>query len=88
MKDGQVVAPVSRTPANRSVMAFRADGRIFLLNSTPATLEQLVQIMTENLGVYHAINLDGGGSAGLYFHGRYLIEPRRLIPNALVFHKL
>ena len=85
MKEGRIVVPTSKVPANRSVLAFRADGRIILLNSTPATLEQLAQILKEELDAYHAINLDGGGSAGLYFQGRYLIKPSRLIPNALVF---
>ncbi len=87
MEDGQVVAPASKVPANRSAFALRTDGRFMLLASTPATLEQLAQILKEDLDAHFAINLDGGGSTGLYFQGRYLIKPKRSIPNALVFYR-
>lgn len=87
VKDGQIVAPVSKVPAIRSALAIRPDGRIILISSTPATLGQLGTILQEDLGVSQAINLDGGGSAGLYLHGLSITKPSRLIPNALVFYK-
>ena len=87
VKDDQIVAPVSRVPAIRSALAIRPNGRIILISSTPATLGQLGIILQEDLGVSQAINLDGGGSAGLYLHGLSITKPSRLIPNALVFYR-
>jgi len=41
-------------------------------------------LVYQALGAQHAMNLDGGGSAALYFGG-YKIGPGRLLPNAVVF---
>ncbi|NMB35969.1 MAG: hypothetical protein GX989_06760 [Firmicutes bacterium] len=85
IKDDRIVAPASKVPAIRSALAIHPDGHIILISSTPATLGQLGIVLQEELGVSQAINLDGGGSAGLYLHGLPITKPGRLIPNALVF---
>lgn len=36
------------------------------------------------LGATHALNLDGGGSAALYYNG-YKVGPGRALPNAIIF---
>ena len=87
IKDGQIVAPASKVPAIRSALALSPKGRIILISSTPATLEQLGTILQEDLGVAQAINLDGGGSAGLLLHGLTITKPSRPVPNALIFYR-
>lgn len=87
IKDGQIVAPASKVPAIRSALALSPEGRIILISTTPATLGQLGTILQEDLGVAQAINLDGGGSAGLLLHGLTITKPSRPVPNALVFYR-
>ena len=88
IKDGQIVAPASKVPAIRSALALSPEGRIILISTTPATLGQLGTILQEDLGVAQAINLDGGGSAGLLLHGLTITKPSRPVPNALVFYRV
>lgn len=87
IKDSQIVAPASKVPAIRSALALSPEGRIILISTTPATLGQLGTILQEDLGVAQAINLDGGGSAGLLLHGLTITKPGRPVPNALVFYR-
>lgn len=39
----------------------------------------------KSLGATGALNLDTGGSAAMYYNGRYVLGPGRAIPNAVVF---
>ncbi len=48
-----------------------------------ATLGEAAYVF-QSLGATHAMNLDGGGSAALYFNG-YRMGPGRNLPNAVVF---
>lgn len=68
---------------SRSALGLTRDHKLILLTSGGATIPQLAQIMKQ-AGAYQAMNLDGGASSGLYYNGKYLTTPGRLISNALV----
>jgi len=56
----------------------------YLVIASSATVKNLAAIF-DKLGVDYAMNLDGGGSAALYYDGAYKTGPGRLLPNAIVF---
>lgn len=56
---------------------------VYLVIASSATVVDFANVMLE-LGVTHALNLDGGGSAALYYKGSYKIGPGRSLPNALI----
>ncbi|MEK7102722.1 MAG: phosphodiester glycosidase family protein, partial [Patescibacteria group bacterium] len=60
--------------------------RVYLAIAQNASVENLAYVF-KALKVDNAMNLDGGGSAALYFAGSYLVGPGRLLPNAIVFKK-
>ncbi|QQZ63596.1 phosphodiester glycosidase family protein [Paenibacillus sonchi] len=68
---------------SRSALGLTRDHKLILLTSGGATIPQLAQIMKQ-AGAYQAMNLDGGASSGLFYSGKYLTSPGRLISNALV----
>ncbi|WP_379154778.1 phosphodiester glycosidase family protein [Paenibacillus sp. sgz5001063] len=68
---------------SRSALGLTQDHKLILLTSGGATIPQLAQIMKQ-AGAYQAMNLDGGASSGLFYGGKYLTTPGRLISNALV----
>jgi hypothetical protein len=41
----------------------------------------------KTLGADFALNLDGAGSAALWYDGAYKVGPGRLLPNAILFRK-
>lgn len=49
-----------------------------------ATIMDLGSVM-QSLGADNALNLDGGGSAALWYNGAYRRGPGRSVPNAVVF---
>ncbi|WP_340026753.1 phosphodiester glycosidase family protein [Paenibacillus sp. FSL K6-1096] len=67
----------------RSALGITRDHKLILLTTGGATIPQLAEIMKQ-AGAYQAMNLDGGASSGLYYNGKYLTTPGRLISNALV----
>ncbi|GAW28697.1 phosphodiester glycosidase family protein [Carboxydocella sp. ULO1] len=59
-------------------------GKVVLMgNISDATVYQLAAVL-QKLGVRDAMALDGGASTGLYWQGKYLTRPGRLLSNALV----
>jgi len=60
------------------------DTYFYLVIASNATVQNLAEIF-ETLGVDNAMNLDGGGSAALYYDGAYKVGPGRLLPNAVLF---
>ncbi len=68
---------------NRSAVGLTPEGRLLLVTTGAATIQQLARGMQE-LGCREAMNLDGGASSGLWLEGRYLTQPGREISNALV----
>ena len=67
----------------RSAVGITRLREIMFVTCRGATIRKMAEIMKE-LGAYDAMNLDGGASSGLWFRGRYLTTPGRLISNALL----
>jgi len=82
--EGFTETKILSSGAGRSAIAVKKDGSILLATVSGATIDQWAQVMLK-LGAYQAINLDGGASSGLYFQGKTLTKPGRLISNAIVF---
>jgi len=82
--EGFTEAKITEASGMRSAIGVRRDGAILLVTVSGATVKQLAAIMQE-LGAYNAMNLDGGASSGLWFQGRYITQPGRLLSNALLF---
>jgi exopolysaccharide biosynthesis protein len=71
----------------RSALGITKSHELILLTSNGATIPQLAEMMRQ-AGAHQAMILDGGASSGLYYNGKYLTKPGRLISNAiLVKHK-
>lgn len=67
----------------RSALGITRDHRLILLTVGSATIPQLAEMMHQ-AGAWQAMNLDGGASSGLYYNGKYLTRPGRLLSNALI----
>ena len=67
----------------RSGIGVTKNEKLLLVTVNSATVKELALIM-QKLGAFHAMNLDGGASSGLYVNGKYLTKPGRLLSNALV----
>jgi exopolysaccharide biosynthesis protein len=52
-----------------------------------ATVPELVEMLL-SLGLENALNLDAGGSTGVYYVGRYRLGPGRDVPNAILFREI
>jgi hypothetical protein len=91
LKNGQVLCDHVGEKVNvaalerrvRTALGITADGR-YLLVTTRATLDELAR-MLKALGARDALNLDGGGSSGLWFQGEYVTKPLRKLNNAIIF---
>lgn len=59
------------------------DKTLWAVCARSATIAELAYVY-QSLGANYALNLDGGGSAAIYFNG-YKIGPGRQLPNAVVF---
>jgi Phosphodiester glycosidase len=68
--------------AARSAVGLTRDGRLILATSD-GTIRQMADVM-QRLGASDAMALDGGASAGLWYRGRYVTTPGRLLNNALL----
>ena len=60
------------------------DRFLYLVIVHNATVTDLAYVM-QTLGATFAINLDGGGSAALWYDGTYAFGPSRTLPNAILF---
>ncbi|QPC47536.1 phosphodiester glycosidase family protein [Mangrovibacillus cuniculi] len=69
--------------AERSAIGLTNDHRLLLVATTNMTLGELA-ILMEKIGAVNAMNLDGGGSSGLFYKGSYIANPGRLVSNAIV----
>lgn len=68
--------------AARSAVGLTRDGRLILATSA-GTIREMAGVMLR-LGASDAMAFDGGASSGLWYRGRYLTTPGRLINNALL----
>lgn len=72
--------------APRSGVGVSKTGSLLLVTVTrPVTLAEFAGIM-QGLGAKEAMNLDGGGACGLYFHGSTLVSPERPMTNVLAVY--
>jgi hypothetical protein len=68
--------------AARSAVGLTRDGRLILATSS-GTIREMAEVMLR-LGASDAMALDGGASAGMWYRGRYVTAPGRLLNNALL----
>jgi tetratricopeptide (TPR) repeat protein len=61
---------------------------ILIMGTVPNVSVKELGAIVKKLGLFNALNLDGGASSGLYYNGKYLTNPGRKLSNALVITKL
>lgn len=69
--------------AERSAIGMTNDHQLLIVATSNMTLAETAILMNK-LGAIHALNLDGGGSSGLYYKGKYVANPGRMVSNAIV----
>ncbi|MCZ8512680.1 phosphodiester glycosidase family protein [Paenibacillus filicis] len=74
---------VTERPNVRSFAGVDQEGKLVFGTVSYCTIEQMADVMVE-IGMKDAINLDGGASSALYYKGRMLRAPGRLLSNALI----
>ena len=95
VKDGAIVTTLEPTFAGdtrfttvttaRTAVGTTADNKLLLVSAAGATIQQMRELMLA-LGCVDAINLDGGGSAAMYYDGEVLAAPgRELVTTLQVF---
>ncbi len=90
LKDGKILADpksegLTTTLARTMRTAFGVtEDDKYLLVTVNAGMADLARVM-QKLGAQDAINMDGGGSAGMWFNGKYVTKPGRLLNNAIIF---
>ncbi len=67
----------------RSVVGTDRAGHLIFLTIHGANVWQEASI-AKSLGLWNAMNLDGGSSVGLWYDGRYLTTPKRALATAIV----
>ena len=74
-------------PAYRSALGLTSHNKLILVTvRQPILLRQLAKIML-SLSCVYAASLDGGQSSGLYFNGKIITKPGRLLTNVLVVYR-
>ncbi len=81
--DGDMDTNMNNTKAVRAGIGIKGNS-VFLVVVRNATVPDLAQAM-KALGSQYALNLDGGGSAALYYRGDYKQSPGRSLPNIILF---
>jgi len=81
--EGFTEGKITSSLATRSLIGITADNRMGMAVVSGVTIKQLGEIAL-SLGMVEAMNLDGGGSSGLYYNGSYMTTPGRLLSNAVV----
>ncbi len=83
--DWDIDAGQRNVKTTRNALAFRGD-KMYLLVAYKSTLNDLANIL-KSMQMEYALNLDGGGSAALYYNDEYMVGPGRNIPNALMIRE-
>ena len=73
----------STTP--RTAIGMTAQGKLLLVSTAAAKIQDMKEIMIA-LGCVAAINLDGGGSTGLYYDGSTIMTPGRQLATMLLVY--
>lgn len=72
--------------APRSAIGITKHNKLLLVTvRKPVRLQRLAWMM-KALGAKDALNLDGGSSTALYFDGRFVTRPRRMLTNIVAVH--
>lgn len=82
-RDGFTEEKIKSQRSTRSFVGVNTSGSIIIGNTPLASIRELASALSK-IGVVDAMNLDGGASSGLFFNGKYISTPGRLISNALV----
>lgn len=88
LQGGAVIDASSELSSGQLVRGTRGaigvDGAyVYLVITSSATVPESALVL-QQIGVRDALNLDGGGSAAMYWNGGYVVGPGRLLPNAVV----
>ncbi|NEW09487.1 hypothetical protein GK047_26455 [Paenibacillus sp. SYP-B3998] len=67
----------------RSFAGVDEKGRLVMGTISYSTIEQMANVL-QQVGMTDAINLDGGASSALFYKGKLLRKPGRLLSNALI----
>jgi hypothetical protein len=79
---GELSPPQNNRGGVRGAIGVNAT-HVFLVIAYPAAVTDLAYVM-QALGARDALNLDGGGSATMWYGGDYVKAQGRLLPNAIV----
>lgn len=71
-----------KAAAGRTAVGIDADGRLVMVSTGAATIQQMRELMLL-LGCVEAVNLDGGASRALYCDGTYNCRPGRQLTTTL-----
>ena len=63
----------------------RDNHMVFVATREPVYLSRLAKAM-RGIGIWNAINLDGGSSIGVYYKGKTLIQPSRRLTNLILVY--
>ncbi len=85
--EGFKESKITTDQGTRTLLGMTNSGQLGITVVSSATVYELADIAIQ-LGMVDAINLDGGGSSGIYANGKYLSAPGRALSNALVIKKL
>lgn len=83
LAEGFFEEKINTLKCQRSFAGVTPENRLIMGTVPSATIPELAEIARE-MGLIQALNLDGGASSGLYYEGRILHSPGRLLSNALV----
>ena len=83
-EQGFVDQKILEMRGRRSAIGQSEDGTIFLVVADNVQVKEMAAVMKQ-LGAETAMNLDGGASSGLWVEGSYIVQPGRMLSNALLF---
>ncbi len=79
--------PALMKPSRRVCVGITKSGKIvFVVTPYRVSLIKMAYVM-KKLGIIHAINLDGGSSAGLGYGGAYPVKPKRSLTNFVMIYE-
>jgi hypothetical protein len=85
--EGFLESKITEDKGTRTLLGITAKNKMGMVVVPSVSVLQLADI-AKQLGMVEAINLDGGGSSGIYLKGAYVSKPGRNISNALVIKQL
>jgi len=72
---------------NRSAVGVTWDRKLLFVTVNSGIYFEDLALIMKDLGCKDAMNLDGGGSSGLYYKGEMLMRPNTELPDILVVHE-